>query len=436
MPSFNRRRFLQLSAAASIGPFFHVPGTPPASPRSLRILQWSHFVPGFDRWFDHDFCAAWGAKHGVDVTVDHISTTDLPSRIAAEASARSGHDLVLANSPPAAFEKLAIDHSDIYRDVEKRYGKPVDLAVKCTRNPRTGRYFAFAVSYTPVLGNYRMDLWRQAGLPNGPGNWEELRTAVKKIRDLSGHPCGLGLSQEDDSNCSLRALLWSFGASEVDENGTVTINSRQTIEALKFMRALHRESQLAEVFTWDVASNNRAMLSGRASYVFNGISVARTAEKQDPEMAKKIGLCLPLAGPARRLAPPQPVCCYMIWQFSRNREDAQQFIIDYAAASDAAFMASEFYNLPCFPGAVPGMAAQLANDPKASPHDRYKVLAGAAECTASIGYPGYATPEADEVFRTYVIPTMFAKVARDILTPEEAAREAEREIGRIMKRNA
>lgn len=432
-PSPSRRRFLKLSAAFSLGPFLRIPGRAAAPAKSLRILQWSHFVPAFDQWFDHNFCKSWGEKHGVAVTVDHISVTDLPTRAAAEASAGSGHDIVLMNSPPAAFEALAMDHGDIYKEVRKRHGKPIDLALKCTHNPVTGKHFAFSPSYTPVLGNFRIDLFQQIGLPNGPDNWDELRAAVKKIRDKTGNPCGLGLSQEEDSNCVLRALLWSFGASESDEHGRVTINSPKTIEALKFMRALHKESQVAEVFTWDSASNNRAMLSGRASYVFNGVSIARTAEKQNPEMASKIGLCRPLAGPAARLAPPQPASCYVIWQFSPNKDHAQQFLIDYASASDAAFRASEFYNLPCFPGSVPGMMSQLANDPKTMPHDKYKALGLAAACTTNIGYPGYATPWADEVFRTYIIPTMFAKVARDMVTPEEAARLAEGEIHRIMR---
>jgi multiple sugar transport system substrate-binding protein len=434
MKQFNRRRFLKFSAALSLGPFLRIPGRA-AQPKTLSILQWSHFVPAFDQWFDHDFCKAWGEKHGVAVTVDHITVAELPRRVAAEASARKGHDLVLMNSPPAAFEALVIDHGDIYKEVRKHQGNPLDLALKCTFNPVSGKHFAFSPSYTPVLGNFRTDLFQQAGLPNGPDNWDELRAVVRGIREKNGNPCGLGLSQEEDSNCVLRALLWSFGAAESDGHGQVTINSPKTIEALKFMRALHKESQSDEVFSWDAASNNKAMLGGRASYVFNGVSIARTAEKQNPDMVAKIGLCRPLAGPAARLAPPQPASCYVIWQFSPNKDQAQQFLIDYAAVSSAAFRASEFYNLPCFPDSVPGMMAQLANDPKTVPHDKYKALGQAAACTTNIGYPGYATPWADEVFRTFVIPTMFAKVAKDKSSPEEAAKEAEAEIHRIMQRS-
>ena len=27
---------------------------------TLRILQWSHFVPAFDTWFDNTYTKAWG----------------------------------------------------------------------------------------------------------------------------------------------------------------------------------------------------------------------------------------------------------------------------------------------------------------------------------------------------------------------------------------
>ena len=27
---------------------------------TLRILQWSHFVPAYDRWFDNVYCRNWG----------------------------------------------------------------------------------------------------------------------------------------------------------------------------------------------------------------------------------------------------------------------------------------------------------------------------------------------------------------------------------------
>ena len=49
----------------------------------------------------------------------------------------------------------------------------------------------------------------------------------------------------------------------------------------------------------------------------------------------------------------------------------------------------------------------------------------------NVGYPGYATAAIDEAFNTFVIPTMFAKAARDEMTPEAAVKAADTELRRI-----
>ena len=62
------------------------------------------------------------------------------------------------------------------------------------------------------------------------------------------------------------------------------------------------------------------------------------------------------------------------------------------------------------------------------------MLGTALEWSTNIGYPGYASAGIDEVFNTYAIPTLFARVARDELTPEDAAKAAQKEIGRIFEK--
>jgi len=44
--------------AAGVGPFVHV--TPARAAKTLRILQWSHFVPGYDKWFNNTYTKEWG----------------------------------------------------------------------------------------------------------------------------------------------------------------------------------------------------------------------------------------------------------------------------------------------------------------------------------------------------------------------------------------
>ena len=404
---------------------------PAPGKKTLKILQWSHFIPAYDRWFDGIYTKQWGEKNGVEVTVDHMASTEVAARGAAEVAARKGHDLFLFLSPPAAYETHVIDHREVVDAVGKKHGKMIPLAEKSTFNPKTGRYFAFSDSYVPDPGNYRMDLWERVGFPKGPDTWEELRTGGAKIKRQFGNQVGIGLSQEIDSNMALRAVLWSFGGAEQDEQGRVAINSRGTIEALKFVRALYKETMTPEVFTWDPSSNNRMILAGRASFVCNAISVTRTAERENPEMSKKIGLTPALAGPVRRIASEHVMNCYVVWKFAENPDAAKEFLVDLIDHFSDVFREGESYNFPSYPGSLPDLQQRIAIDPKADPPDKYKVLGSVLDWATNVGYPGYATAAIDEVFNTFVIPTMFARVAREEATPEEAMRVAEQEIRRI-----
>ncbi|HEX4439530.1 MAG TPA: extracellular solute-binding protein [Thermoanaerobaculia bacterium] len=430
-----RRRFAKLTgagaAAAGLGANFLFPARAAAQQKTLKIIQWSHFVPGYDKWFDGTFTKEWGGKNNTNVIVDHIAIGEVNARAAAEVAAKKGHDLFMFLSPPAAYEKQVIDHRELYEAVEKKHGKKIALAERSTLNPKTKKYFAFTDSYVPDPGNYRKDLWEKVGFPNGPDSWDDLRTGGKKIKDQFGNPVGVGLSQELDTNMAVRALLWSFGGAEQTEDGKVAINSKQTIDAIKYMRDLFKETMTPEVFTWDPSSNNRGILAGKLSFVDNAISVTRSAEKDNPDMSAKIWLTPALKGPVRRIAAEHVMDCYVIWDFAENKEGAKQFLLDYMDSFGTAFKASEFYNFPCFPSTVPDLAAQLSNDPKATPPDKYKVLAGVLDWATNVGYPGYATAAIDEVFNTFVIPTMFAKAAQGVLSPEDSARAAEQEIQRI-----
>jgi multiple sugar transport system substrate-binding protein len=432
---WSRRDFVKTVGAGALATgIVGAPRPVRAQKKTLKIAQWSHFVPEYDKWFDGVYTKAWGEKNNTEVIVDHINLTELNARAGAEVSAKKGHDLFMFLSPPAAFEPQVLDMTPVYTEVEKKYGKKIDLAHKSTFNPKTKKYFAFSDSYVPDPGNYQKDWWAEAGFPNGPDTWDDLRTGAKKIKDKRGNPCGIGLSQELDTSMAVRALLWSFGGAEQDEAGTVTINSKATIEALKYMKALFQESETAEVFTWDPAANNRAMLAGKLSFVMNAISVTRQAEREKNPIGNQIMVCKALKGPAKRLAAEHVMDCYVIWNFADNKEGAQQFLIDYIGAFKDGFNASKFYNFPCFPQTVPDLKTAIANDPSATPPDKYKVLTDVLDWATNVGYPGYASAGIDEAFKTWVLPTMFAKVARGDETPENAVAIAEKEYKRIFSR--
>jgi multiple sugar transport system substrate-binding protein len=434
-----RRQFSRLAgggalAAGALGPAFLFPERALAQQKTLKIIQWSHFVPAWDTWFNGTYVKEWGQKNNTNVIVDNINLVDLPARAASEVSAKKGHDLFMFLSPPASYESQVIDMTHVYQEVEKKHGKKIDLAHKSTFNPKTKKYFAFSDAYTPDPGNWHKDWWTEAGFPNGPDTWDDLLKGATKIREKSGHPCGIGLGQELDTSMAMRAILWSFGGAEQDEAGNVTINSKQTIEALKYMRELYQKTETPEVFTWTPPSNNQAMLAGRVSYVANAISVTRQSEREKLPIDSKIMISQALKGPVRRIAAEHVMNCHVISEFAENKEGAQQFLIDYIDHFHEGFTAGQFYNFPCFPSTVPDLQKEIANDPRANPPDKYKVLGNVLDWATNVGYPGYATAGISEAFSTWVIPTMFASVARGDQSPEDAAKAAEAEYKRIFAR--
>ena len=433
-----RREFVKATGtgalAAGVGANFLFPARAAAQQKTLKIIQWSHFVPAWDTWFNGTYTKEWGQKNNTNVIVDNINLVDLPARAASEVSAKKGHDLFMFLSPPAAYEPQVIDMTHVYQEVERKHGKKIDLAHKSTYNPKTKKYFAFSDAYTPDPGNWHKDWWTEAGYPNGPDTYDDLLKGAKKIRDKSGHPCGVGLAQELDTSMAMRAILWSFGGAEQDEAGNVTINSKNTIEALKYVKELYQQTETPEVFTWTPPSNNQAMLAGRVSFVMNAISITRQSEREKLPIDSKIMISPALKGPVRRIAAEHVMNCHVIWEFAENKDGAQQFLIDFMDHFAEGFAAGQFYNFPCFPQTVPDLQKQIANDPRANPADKYKVLGNVLDWATNVGYPGYASAGISEAFSTWVIPTMFASVARGDQTAENAAKAAETEYKRIFAR--
>ena len=150
-----RRDFIKTTAAGALATGIGAPFIVPqraygaSAKKSLKILQWVHFVPAFDKWFNEKYVKEWGDKNNTEVTVDNIGIAGISARAAAEVSAQKGHDVFLFNWPPPFYEEQVVDMKDVYAECEKKHGKPIDLAIKSTYNPKTKKYFGFSPSFTP-----------------------------------------------------------------------------------------------------------------------------------------------------------------------------------------------------------------------------------------------------------------------------------------------
>src|SRR3989475_2700905 len=232
----DRREFVRTAgtaaAAAALGPTIWIR----RRQKPLKIIQWSHFVPAYDVWFDK-YAKDWGTAKGVEVTVDHIALADLTTRANAEVAAQQGHDLFQFLSPRGAFEPQVLDMADVVRDAERQNGPLIDLCKRSTYNPVTRKWFGFSDNYVPDPGDYLKSIWTEIGMPNGPVTWEDLVKAAPLIKGKHPEiqiPIGIGMSQELDSTMASRAMLWSFDGSIQDANENVVLKSDHALEALTF----------------------------------------------------------------------------------------------------------------------------------------------------------------------------------------------------------
>jgi len=436
--SITRRRFLKTTgltlAAAGTAPILSAPFISKglAADKSLSIVQWAHFVPEYDTWFDK-FAKDWGAKNNVAVSVDHVPVQDIPARAAAEASAGSGHDLFGFNGAGGAhlYRRFFIDVADLVKETEKKYGKVSTIGRQLGYNADDGTWSAFPDFYINFPGMYQKSLWDEIGMK--PDTWDNLRIGGAKLK-AKGHPVGISLGHSNDPSTTWRGLLWSYGASEQDEAGKkIVLNSKAAVEATKYVAALYKEAMTGDVLSWNDSSNNQYIASGVASYIINPISAYRTTQKSNKKLADDIHVIAPPKGPVKQIMGAASEF-YGIWKFAKNKETAKEFLRYYAANWPEAFKASEGYNNPCFAGLVPRPMPILSNDPTSTPHDKLAILQDSDQWSAIPGYPGPATPAMDEIYYAFIINDMMAKAATGQASPEEAVKVAAQACERIMKK--
>jgi multiple sugar transport system substrate-binding protein len=400
---------------------------------NLSILQWVHFVPDYDTWFDKTWCKEWGEKNDVNVTVDHIANTQLDARAASEVAAQSGHDIFQFLAPPAIYEDQVINHKDIVAAATKKVGKMGTLAKLSTYNPKTKKYFAVSDNYVPDPVVWRHDLWN--GVGEAPTTWEHVRKAAPKLKN-AGHPIGIGMSNELDSNMANIAFMMCFGSFIQNEENQLTIKSKQTVDAVKFMTSIYKQGETDEIFGWNPASNNNFLYSGKGSMILNAISATRTPEDQHLPFVDDLWIWPIPSGPHGRFGLEHVMGCYVIWKFAKNKPAAEKFLADLIINYKEATNASKLYNFPSFPGAYPFSAIRAAAKADThKPRGKYTILTTIAEkYTHNVGYPGFSNAAINELFTTYLIPQMFAQVAQGKLSAQDAVNAAHRQMTGIFRK--
>jgi ABC-type glycerol-3-phosphate transport system substrate-binding protein len=330
---------------------------------SLTIGLWDHWVPGAN-----DVQAAiikeWAEKEKVDVKVDFITSqgNKLLLTLSVEAQARSGHDVMeFTNWESAQYNAALENHDDVVKQVVAQNG-PIDPAVEYL-GKYEGRWLGVPMTRgTLLLGcTTRFDMMKQyAGIdvqamyPAGKApdaaswTWDSFLVAAEKCHK-AGHGFGLPLGNTTDTNQWVGALFLAYGAELMDAKGNITVKTDAVKQVLEYGKKLAGFCA-ADAQAWDDASNNKWLISGTGSLIFNPPSAWAVAKRDAPQVAEKCWFIGFPKGPKGRFNPILPRF-YGVWNFSKNKPAAKSLLAHLASrsAAERQVAASQGYDIPPYP---------------------------------------------------------------------------------------
>ena len=402
-----------------------------AQNRELTVLVWSHFIPDVDKVLKKH-AEDFGKMKGVTVRIDTIAHKQFVAKKAAEAQARSGHDIIMNyGADPLVYEELMANVDDVVGELSQMYGDMIPLAAEtCLVN---GQWKSVPWYYYPYPLVIRNDLIQQVG-ERPPDTWDDVLRIGTKLKKI-GKPIGIQLGHSRDGNAALRALMWGFGASITAPDGkTIVINSPETRQAVEFVKKLFKDAMSPEVISWDDASNNRAFLAGVCSMAFNSPSIYKAAIGKDirvsetgKPLAEAIDHILPPKGPKGRFAFAD--CLTLgIWKFSKNQDLAKEFLkYHFEKSQFEDFLEVALgYNVPFLNDYR--KQSVFTSDPK------IRFIGEIGDYEHTIGYPGPVTANIQVVWDLYIIGNMFGYAATENKTVDEAIVWAEKEIKSIYEK--
>ena len=365
LSTITRRRVLQtgaVSAAAMSLPFVH--GAHAAG--KLNVAFWDHWVPGANDVMKK-LCQEWADKEKVELKIDFVTSQGdkLMLTAAAEAQARSGHDMITLPLWYAPAQTANLENSDdVWAELIKRHGETT--ASMTYVGKQEGHWIA-----PPALPNTltlpcvgRIDIWKEAvGLDltqmypaGGIGGtkeltdkwtWDLFLQAAEKCHK-AGHPFGVALGQTGDTANWVGAVFNAYGAQLVDKDGNTTVKSDQVKQVLEWFQKLVKVLP-ADVFAWDDSSNNKALISGQAALIMNPPSAWAVAVRDAPKVAEQCWHFSSPKGPKGRFDPAQP-SFWGIWKFSPNKAAAKSLSLHLWQKDSVEKLVngSHGYDIPCF----------------------------------------------------------------------------------------
>ncbi len=333
----SRRRALKLGAAAATLPLVHISTAGAAGKLSLGL--WDHWVPTGSP-AARKMIEAWGEKNKVEIQADFLASVGgkMGVIMAAEAQAKTGHDLFAFDQWTVQQYADSLDPADdIMARLIAKYGK-LGRAYEYLGTVNK-HWMAVPVQWgsAPLPPCARISMiqkfcdvdvrkWFPAheATPETSKDWtydKQLLMAEQMAK--AGYPIGFGCGQNStDANQTWGATFGAFGADLVNAKGEITIDSDNVMAVMEYCQKIVKFMPPDSV-QWDDASNNRALISNKAAFIYNPPSAWSVAKRDAPQVAADCWTFPNPRGAKGRLVPHRPYF-WGIWKFAKNKSAARE----------------------------------------------------------------------------------------------------------------
>jgi multiple sugar transport system substrate-binding protein len=434
MVRIDRRRLLKLSGAGGLAAML-ASGRAPAFAQgtSLHWLKFVDFVPVSDQLLRSKITAEAEKALGIKLEVETINGDGVQARITSAIQSGSGPDILMTVSNWAQlYADSVVDVSDIAEEIGKTQGGFFDTARAVANDGK--KWIAVPYTIVGALLVNRTSWFAEAGYnaEKFPQTWDEYRSVGKALK-AKGRPYGQTLAHAfGDGPAFWYPYLWSWGGKEVEEDGkTVALNSKETVESVKFAVAFWKDSFDEGGLSWDDAGNNRAFLSNTISSTNNGASIYLLARSKPESYMSETGKPLkddmfhaPLPrGPAGQFSYHVPFS-NIVPTYTKNQKAAKDFL--------RWFQSKDIYKqwFTSQQGFSVGSTRMWEDDKLWKVDPVMAPFRTAAESGRFAGYAGPAGRAAAEVISKFIIVDMYTKATQGA-PAEDAVKYAHSQLVKI-----
>lgn len=338
MPHLSRRRALQLAAATATLPLANIHSAHSAG--KLSCAFWDHWVPaGNDAM--RKIVAEWADKNHVDVQIDFLTAigNKIDLTMGAEAMARQGHDVFAFDQWTVhQWSDRLIPVDDVMAELIKANGPTIETVEYLAKIKGHWMAVPSGPGSAPLTPCARISMFKKfAGVdvtawypahevqpPEAPDWTYDTQLKIAEACRKGGYPFALGCGTTTDSVQTWGTTFGAFGADLVDGEGKITVDSDNVRAVLEYAAKMIPFLP-PDTVSYDDASNNRALISGKSAFIWNPPSAWAVAKRDAPQVAADCWTFPNPKGAKGRLVPMRPYF-WGIWEFSRNQQAAKDLV--------------------------------------------------------------------------------------------------------------